>query len=474
MNPTLTTPSPVRPAAAEARAETAPEAEVAAEVPVEVAVAVDAETGAEFEPGADAERWPDVARAPRSALRSRIAEALVHRLASQLSLRVLLPDGGTFGAGDGQAPVLRLRRPKDFYRRVGVHGLIGFGESYQAGDWDAEDLPGVLETFAARIDAIVPPVFQKLRHVHGRRRPRAELNTLSGARENISRHYDLSNELFELFLDPTMSYSAALFGENETGAPVGLPSQLDAAQRRKIDRLLDLAGVGPGTRLLEIGTGWGELAIRAAARGAHVHSVTISRNQYDYAAQRVAAASLGDRVTLDVRDYRELDVPEYGGRYDAIVSVEMLEAVGREFWPDYFAGLDRLLAPGGRIGIQTITMPHPHMVASADTYTWIHKYIFPGGLIPSVTAIEDTLAKHTRLRITSDLAFGAHYAHTLRLWRERFVAHTGQLAALGFDGTFRRTWELYLAYCEAGFRANRLDVHQFLITRPEIRRPLSC
>jgi cyclopropane-fatty-acyl-phospholipid synthase len=432
----------------------------------------------------DAARWPDVAVAPRSALRSRIAELLVRRLARQLPLRVTLPDGRSFGSAGRHAPVLRLRRPEEFYRRVGVSGLIGFGESYQAGDWDAEDLTGVLEAFANRIDAIVPPVFQKLRHVHGRRRPATELNTVSGSRSNISRHYDLSNEMFEFFLDETMCYSSALFDptlvghdqeqagqgqehEQAFGQSLEQADQLESAQHRKIDRLLDLTGVGRGTRLLEIGTGWGELALRAAARGAQVHSVTISANQYDYASRRVARAGLGDNVDLELRDYRELDVKELAGRYDAIVSVEMIEAVGREFWPEYFTRLDRLLAPGGRIGLQTITMPHPHMMASADTYTWIHKYIFPGGLIPSVTAIEDTLGRHTRLRINSDLAFGAHYAHTLRLWRERFTAHAGQLAGLGFDGTFRRTWELYLAYCEAGFRARRLDVHQFLITRGE-------
>ncbi|HEV2637681.1 MAG TPA: cyclopropane-fatty-acyl-phospholipid synthase family protein [Actinocrinis sp.] len=423
---------------------------------------------------ADARRWPDVAGSPRSSARSRLAELVVRRLAGQLPLRVRLPDGRSFGGGGPEDPVLALRRPGEFYRRVGVGGLIGFGEAYQAGDWDAEDLAGVLETFASRIETIVPPVFQKLRHVHGRRRPAAETNTLTGSRSNISRHYDLSDQLFELFLDATMSYSSALFDLDEQEAPVACTGLLALAQRRKIDRLLDLTGVGPGTRLLEIGTGWGELAIRAAARGAHVHSVTISKNQFTYAADRVARAGLEDRVTLDLRDYRELEPRVHDGRYDAIVSVEMLEAVGRDFWPEYFARLDRLLAPGGRIGLQTITMPHPHMLASADTYTWIHKYIFPGGLIPSVTAIEQTLARHTRLRIYSDLAFGEHYAHTLRLWRERFTAHAGQLSGLGFDSTFRRTWELYLAYCEAGFRAKRLDVHQFLLTRPSTRRPLPC
>ncbi|HEV2633830.1 MAG TPA: cyclopropane-fatty-acyl-phospholipid synthase family protein [Actinocrinis sp.] len=411
------------------------------------------------------ERWADIKATPRAAVRARIAEQVVRRLAGRLRLRVMLPAGDWFGGGDAASPLMRLRRPQEFYRRVGVGGLIGFGEAYQAGDWDAEDLPGVLETFAEQIEAIVPPVFQKLRHVHGRRRPAAEANTLTGARSNISRHYDLSDELFALFLDSTMSYSSALFSQDEAGAPIASSSLLALSQRRKIDRLLDLTSVGSGTRVLEIGTGWGELAVRAAGRGAKVHSVTISRNQYDYAARQVALAGLSDLVTIELRDYRELDAQDLRGRYDAIVSVEMIEAVGREYWPEYFADLDRLLAPGGRIGLQAITMPHRHMVASADTYTWIHKYIFPGGLIPSVPAIEETLARHTGLRIAEDFAFGAHYAATLRLWRERFRSHTRQLSALGFDETFRRTWELYLAYCEAGFRAERLDVHQFLITR---------
>jgi cyclopropane-fatty-acyl-phospholipid synthase len=423
---------------------------------------------------ADAARWPDVAAAPRAAVRSRLAELVVRRLAGQLPLRVRLPDGRSYGAGGPQDPELHLLRPADFYHRVALSGLIGFGESYQAGDWDAEDLAGVLEVFATRIDSIVPTVFRKLRRAYIRRQPTAERNTVAGARSNISRHYDLSNELFELFLDATMSYSSALFDLDEEESPVACTGLLALAQRRKIDRLLDLTGVCAGTRVLEIGTGWGELAMRAAARGAHVHSVTISKNQYDYAAERVARAGLDHLVTLDLRDYRELEAGDHEGRYDAIVSVEMLEAVGRDFWPEYFARLDRLLAPGGRIGLQTITMPHPHMQASAESYTWIHKYIFPGGLIPSVTAIEQTLARHTRLRIYSDLAFGEHYAHTLRLWRERFTAHAGQLGGLGFDATFRRTWELYLAYCEAGFRAKRLDVHQFLLTRGPHRRLLPC
>jgi cyclopropane fatty-acyl-phospholipid synthase-like methyltransferase len=227
------------------------------------------------------------------------------------------------------------------------------------------------------------------------------------ARRNIGRHYDLSNDLFALFLDETMTYSSALFppwdGVPAAGDLAEAPL-LAEAQRRKIDRLLDRAGVGPGCRLLEVGTGWGELAIRAARRGATVRTITISREQQALAARRVAEAGLAGQVSVELRDYRDVD-----GRFDAICSVEMLEAVGERYWDGYFAALGRYLAPGGRIGLQTIAMAHDRMLATRHTYTWIHKYIFPGGLLPSVTAIQDSLAR-TTLRITGREDFGAHYA----------------------------------------------------------------
>ncbi|MCG6500437.1 cyclopropane-fatty-acyl-phospholipid synthase family protein, partial [Kitasatospora sp. A2-31] len=282
-------------------------------------------------------------------------------------------------------------------------------------------------------------------------------------RRNIHRHYDLSNELFALFLDPTMTYSSAIFPTAPGGAPEASWDALPAAQHRKIDRLLDLARVGPGTRLLEIGTGWGELAMRAATRGARVVSLTLSEEQLDLARRRIARAGLDDRAEVRLCDYRAAE-----GVYDAVVSVEMIEAVGRPFWPDYFATLDRVLAPGGRVALQSISMPHDRMLAGSRTQTWILKYIFPGGRIPSVRAIRETAARHTRLRVTRTDAFGPHYAETLRLWRERFAEQSAQLGGLGFDEVFRRTWEFYLAYCEAGFRTGYLDVHQLLLTREEV------
>jgi cyclopropane-fatty-acyl-phospholipid synthase len=313
-----------------------------------------------------------------------------------------------------------------------------------------------------------------------RRHPVADEQTRDGARRNISRHYDLSNDFFALFLDETMTYSSALFettgfettgfettgfettGFEATGfeaAPDGTHG-LVRAQRRKIDRLLDEARVGPGTRLLEIGTGWGELAIRAGQRGATVRTVTISARQRELAARRVAEHGLAAQVTVELRDYRDVD-----GEFDAICSVEMIEAVGERYWAAYFDQLDHLLAPGGRVGLQAITMPHDSMLASKNTYTWIQKYIFPGGLIPSVTAIEDNLDRHTRLRVTGRHDFGSHYARTLSIWRDQFLARRHEVTALDFDEVFIRMWLFYLCYSEAGFRSGYLNVSQFTLER---------
>lgn len=298
---------------------------------------------------------------------------------------------------------------------------------------------------------LVPGPLRGLRRWYVPREPAAEQATPEGARSNIERHYDLSNEFFALFLDPTMTYSSALFGPGDS---------LADAQRRKNQALLDLTGVGPGRTVLEIGTGWGELAIEAAARGARVTTLTISPAQWAAARQRVAAAGVSDRVDVELRDYREVS-----GRYDVILSVEMVEAVGEQYWPAYFSAIDRVLAPGGRVGLQAITMPHDRMMATRSGHTWIHKYIFPGGRIPSLEAMTGVLHRHTRLAVSSDLAMGQHYARTLDEWRARFLAAADDVGRLGFGRTFQRMWNLYLAYSEAGFRSGYLDVHQLLLER---------
>jgi cyclopropane-fatty-acyl-phospholipid synthase len=405
----------------------------------------------------DPTRWPDVARVPHHPVRAAAAKRLFERTARRLPLRVETPDGASYGAGRGDDPVLRLDRPDAFFQRVGATGTIGFGEAYMAGDWTTDDLPGVLTAFAAHVKDIVPPALQRLRHAVLSRQPAHEDNTIEGARDNIHRHYDLSNDLFALFLDETMTYSSALYA----GEPHDSPDALADAQRRKIDRLLDAAAVGEGTRVLEIGTGWGELALRAAARGATVTSLTISTEQAELARNRIAAAGVADRVEVLLQDYREVQ-----GRYDAVVSVEMIEAVGANHWAEYFATIDRVLAPGGRVGLQAILQDDWTVRTTRDTYTWIRKYIFPGGQCASIEAIQETLADHTRLRVADRYSFNRHYAETLHRWRVRFEERADAVDALGFDETFRRMWSFYLAYSEAGFRTGYLDVAQLTLTRP--------
>ncbi|MDQ1747905.1 MAG: cyclopropane-fatty-acyl-phospholipid synthase [Frankiaceae bacterium] len=402
-------------------------------------------------PNVDLTRWPAMAPPRPAPVRAAIARALLARVAHRTGVTVVLPNGSRLGPTSG--PVLTVRDPRAFLARLGRHGNIGFGEAYMAGDWEADDLVGVLEPIARNVATLVPSRLQRLRRFYDPRLPATEDNNRRGARRNIARHYDLSNDLFATFLDETMTYSSALF----TGS---VDEPLAVAQRRKIDRLLDLASVGNGTRLLEIGTGWGELAIRAARRGARVTTLTLSSEQADFAARRASDAGVAANVEIRRQDYRDAD-----GTYDAIVSVEMVEAVGEKWWPTYFRTLDQRLAPGGAIGLQAILMPHDRMLASRSSWSWINKYVFPGGIIMSERAIEDTLAAHTTLRVADRLHFGASYAETLRRWRETFVGAAERVAALGFDETFRRMWTMYLAYSEAGFRAGYLDVGQFLIRR---------
>jgi cyclopropane-fatty-acyl-phospholipid synthase len=211
---------------------------------------------------------------------------------------------------------------------------------------------------------------------------------------------------------------------------------------------------------LEIGTGWGELALRAARRGARVTSVTLSEEQAAMARQRVEASGMSPAIDVRVEDYRDVT-----GQFDAVVSIEMIEAVGERWWPEYFRTLEKRLAPSGRIGLQSILMAHDRLRATRGSWTWIHKYIFPGGVIPSEQAIRQTLRDHTGLQVVDRMTFGASYATTLRRWRDLFGARAEQVDRLGFDRTFRRMWEFYLAYSEAGFRSGYLDVAQFVLAR---------
>jgi cyclopropane-fatty-acyl-phospholipid synthase len=394
--------------------------------------------------------WPELAPAPAAPVREWLVERMFRAAVRPLPVQVVFPGGERIGRGGPQAPVLRILRPAALYRRMGAVGPVGFGEGYLAGEWTSSDPAALLTPFAARLRRPVHRPYRALRRWADHPRPEQDRNTLDGARSNIHRHYDLSNELFELFLDESMTYSSAWFGPGD---------DLHTAQLRKIDGILDYAGVGPGTEVLEIGSGWGALAVRAARRGAATTALTISEEQLRLATRRAGEAGVGGRVRILLRDYREAQ-----GAYDAVVSVEMIEAVGAEYWPEYFTVLSRLTRPGGRVALQAITMPHSRMLATKDVHTWIQKYVFPGGQVTSVRAVEEHAAG-AGLRITARRSLGGDYARTLHEWRERFLANRDAAAALGFDPTFQRLWEFYLAYCEAGFRAGYLDCWQFQLRK---------
>jgi cyclopropane-fatty-acyl-phospholipid synthase len=400
-------------------------------------------------------RWAGIAHTPRTPLKARVAKAILRPTVNSVPVRLAFADGTTWGAGGPDSPTMRVVRPRAFFARLGADTKIGFGEAYMAGDWtvaDGTDLAELLVPFARRMATIVPVPLQRFRGFVDEKLPHHQRNSVTGSRKNIEAHYDLSNDLFAQFLDPTMSYSSAWFESPE--------QSLEAAQLRKIDGILDQAGVTEGTRVLEIGSGWGALAIRAAQRGATVTTITISTEQASLARERFAEA--GVDVDLQLVDYREVT-----GEFDAIVSVEMIEAVGEEYWPTYFATIDKLLAPGGKVSIQAITMDHHRYLQTRNSYGWIQKYIFPGGLIPSLEAIDSTLATHTSLAVTERRSLGQDYARTLHEWRTAFDAHWDTISAQGFDTTFRRMWEFYLAYCEAGFSVGYLDVFQIRMSRPE-------
>ncbi|GAA2485490.1 cyclopropane-fatty-acyl-phospholipid synthase family protein [Terrabacter carboxydivorans] len=394
-------------------------------------------------------------------VRARLARSILAQVAKRVPVDVVMPDGSLLGGGTRQAdrPGLEIVRPTALFERLAHHPKIGIGEAYMAGDWKAAegtDLAELLMPFAERMTTAVPGGWLRLRGFVDRRIPTIQNNSLLGSRRNIEAHYDLSNDLFATFLDETMSYSSAIFDEDQ---PLRTQS-FEEAQLRKVHAILDMAKVGQDSRVLEIGTGWGTLALEAARRGATVTSVTLSKEQAALARQRIADAGFADTVDIRIQDYREVE-----GVYDAVVSVEMIEAVGEEYWETYFRTIDERLAPGGIAAIQAILMSHERLMATKHSYGWIQKHIFPGGLIPSLQAMSETTDAATTLRMSAVEAFGTDYAETLRRWRETFLARWSEVNALGFDETFRRKWEFYLAYCEAGFATGYLDVAQVRFER---------
>jgi cyclopropane-fatty-acyl-phospholipid synthase len=382
---------------------------------------------------------------------------------SDARLDLELPSGELVRLGDHivpeararmqDAPIARARIHDDrLFLRLLLRGELGAGESYVAGEWSSDDVVGVMRAFLRATSArgIESPL-TKLAQLPALVRHRRAANTFAGSQRNVHAHYDLGNTFYRLFLDDdTLAYSCAYW-------PDAAMSLADA-QRSKLDRLCDWLELSSRDHLLEIGCGWGGMAIHAArTRGCRVTAITISREQYELASARVAAADLGERVTIEYRDYREL-----AGTFDKIVSIEMLEQVGYEHLPRFFATCARVLAPAGKLALQTITMPDERFASYRRGVDWMQTYIFPGTLIPSLGAIRDACAPFSIVRADD---IGAYYAPTLRAWRGRFVAGLPAVRALGFDAPFVRTWLLYLAFSEAAFVERVLGDHQLLLTR---------
>jgi cyclopropane-fatty-acyl-phospholipid synthase len=356
-------------------------------------------------------------------------------------------------------PRVRIHDDRLFLRLL-LRGELGVGESYVAGEWSSDDVVAVARAFlrASRARGIESPL-TKLAQLPALVRHRRAANTQLGSERNVHAHYDLGNSFYRLFLDAdTLAYSCAYWPDPALS--------LADAQRAKFDRLCDWLELSPRDHLLEIGCGWGGMAIHAATtRGCRVTAITISREQHELASARVAAAGLADRVSIEYRDYRELR-DAHGrardGQFDKMVSIEMLEQVGFELLPRFFATCARLLAPGGKLALQSITMPDERFDAYRRSVDWMQTYVFPGTLIPSLGAIRHACAPFSTVRCDD---IGPHYAETLRAWRARFVAALPAVRALGFDAPFVRTWLLYLAFSEAAFVERTLGDHQLLLVR---------
>ena len=397
---------------------------------------------------------PGVPAAARTALQ--LLERLQHG-----SLTLQLPDGMLrhFGHGEDGAPVAAITLKNwNVFGAAFKSGDIGFAESYVAGDWTTPHLTDLLKLFIANRQQIEGMVYGtwagrllfRLKHLLNR-------NTRANSQKNIHAHYDLGNDFYGLWLDPTMNYSSAWFEGNTA------PSRADlaGAQDAKVRRALQQVGVQPGERVLEIGCGWGALAEMGATEfGVSVTGVTLSTEQLEFAQQRMARLGLQERADLRLQDYRDIQ----DGPYDAICSIEMVEAVGREYWPTYFQAVHRLLKPGGKACIQSIVIDDAlfkRYIASTD---FIQQYIFPGGCLPCPSEFRRE-AEAAGLRVQEEFTFGQDYAQTLRLWRERFLAERTRILSGGFDQRFMHLWEFYLAYCEAAFAMQNIDVVQYTLVR---------
>ncbi len=389
---------------------------------------------------------------PEAVLPRAHLKAVLRRELRRGSLSVTLPDGSHERIDaplPGPNAQIAVHRWRALYRLV-TDGGIGFADAYLDGEWDSEDPAKVVELAACNREAmtgalaggLIARVAARLRHVRN-------ANTRTRSKRNVSAHCDLGNEFYALWLDPSMTYSSGIYAEND--------STLAAAQEEKCRRMLDLLEATPGQHILEIGCGWGGFACSAARSGMRVTGVTLSREQFEWARARVRAEGLADRVELRLADYRELV-----GQYDHIVSIEMIEAVGEAYWPQYFRGLRSLLNSGGRAALQVITIDDALFDEYRRDPDFIQTRVFPGGMLPSPSKLAGG-AVDAGFRIAADERYGQHYARTLAEWRTRYRAALPHIGALGFDARFRRLWDFYLAYCEGAFRARSIDLHQIAL-----------
>jgi cyclopropane-fatty-acyl-phospholipid synthase len=376
-------------------------------------------------------------------------------------LEVVLPGGGRRvfeGKQTGPTATLIFNHPRAA-RRLLFGGNVGFAEAYMDGDWDSPDLAALLELAArnetafdelhyGKASALAPALNWARRMWHALR-----ANTRSGSKKNIAYHYDLGNAFYTQWLDPTMAYSSAVF-EPGTG-------DLEAAQYTKFRRMAEKLDIRPGQRVLEIGCGWGGFATYLAREfQAKVTAITVSKEQLAHTQAKVQREGLGERVEARFVDYRDVD-----GRFDRIASIEMFEAVGEKYWPAYFGKLREALAPGGRAALQIITIADRFFDSYRSGVDFIQRYIFPGGMLPSNEALAREYER-AGLKLDRQEFFGLDYARTLAEWNRRFQARWHEIEKLGFDRRFKRMWEFYLAYCEAGFRSRATDVTQIALVRP--------
>ena len=410
---------------------------------------------------ADEESSEAPAFAPLAALGRRLLRAQFARLRDG-EIRLVDDQGehtyGQRSARCAQSTTIEVLDPQ-FYADAAFGGTVGAGAAYIRGHWRCSDLTALvrivvvnrqfMEDMDSRWSLFSRPLLRLFHALHR--------NSRAGSARNIAAHYDLGNEFYELMLDETMAYSCGIFTSDECTLAEASRAKFDAACRK-----LDLQ---PGDHLLEIGTGWGGLAIHAARHyGCRVTTTTISRRQHDFAAERIARAGLGDRITLRLDDYRDL-----GGQYDKLVSIEMIEAVGARFLDTYFNKCASLLKDSGAMLLQAITIQDQHYQAALRTVDFIQRYVFPGSFIPSVSAIGDSLRRATDLKIFHLEDIGPHYVRTLATWRRNFFERLASVRRLGMSEQFIRLWEFYLCYCEGGFAERQLGDVQMLLTKPGCR-----